>query len=401
MSPLSVFVLFDGGVMPLEVQPLADQGSPIRLVPIGTVSTDVRDSFLSGSLAMYNALQRKKSPPLNTAFAYRLDPDFAKSIYGHSGALAFAIAVMFGMLGKSIPINIGATGAINDIATGAISRVEAIKEKLEFAINHLENGVLFYPHDNEPDIASHLNEIKAYAREKNLLVCPIHRLDEVIDHFYPKEKKSRFLRRLFILFILMTTLFLYGHFAHLVSLSLIERGHYTLAKWQLHVTRYVAVWNKELLQVFQDFTTPLNTEVVFLVFSARGKEEHYRVDMVPKHLSISDQDNFAFWIHASAPVYVYLYQFNADNTVKRLYPIDGEAPVSVGNVATLPAAGVWFNPDGTAGPVTIDVVISRWRCRDLEENYLPERLRQQIALRDDESQVAQVQRITLLLRGTP
>jgi hypothetical protein len=166
----------------------------------------------------------------------------------------------------------------------------------------------------------------------------------------------------------------------------------------LQVARYGAFWNSNLRSIYRDFKSPLHTEVVLLVLFATGREYHYRIGMVPPTLSLSEQDKFAFRIHPSAPVYVYIYQFDRDRVVKRLYPPDHKG-VALREAATLPGKGVWFNPDGVDGKTVINIVLARWRCRDLEEPSSPEALKQYIASRETAGSLALVQQVGFIRKS--
>jgi hypothetical protein len=97
-------------------------------------------------------------------------------------------------------------------------------------------------------------------------------------------------------------------------------------------------------------------------------------------------------------VYVYIYQFDRDNVVQRLYPTDPKG-VALREAATLPGKGVWFNPDGVDGKTVINIVLAQWRCRDLEEPSSPEALKQYIASRETAGSLALVQRVSFIRKS--
>lgn len=184
---MSVFVLLKGGMTPPRVSPVAGQGKPIDLIPIGSIPQGVKDTFQHGALSMYTALQRQRIPVRHTVLAYQLDAHITDRMHGDSGALAFAIAAMYRMLGQQPTTAIAATGAIHDIGSGTIAPVDSIREKLAYALDNLDDGVLFYPYEHADEIAAE-EALQQKAVQHGINLCPVRDLNDVITYLLSPKK---------------------------------------------------------------------------------------------------------------------------------------------------------------------------------------------------------------------
>ena len=369
---MEVFLLLDQDTKPLKVFPLAgSEGSkPVEIVCPGGIPQDVERSFYRAGLAVYNLLMKDGGGIRNNSFICEMEDDTANRIYGGSGALAFAIASMCEMTGEECRKVIGATGVINT-EKGTIERVEAINEKLSMVLERRpEVKTVFYPFHNDPEVVASL---KRAAEERGVELKPVRTLQEVRKAVLSatqnpvKARRSAMQRPLFVLFFVISCfLYLfYGFSAHLIATQLLENEHYSVARWYLHVSRWTAFYNGELLKIMDDFNTPLEAEVVFIVRFATGREENYLIDRVPPVFRLCERDAFAFRVAPYEPLYMYIVQCDESGSFTKLYTSDNHLDIGLSSTS-IPGTGVFFQSHGKMGNKDIYILLTKWRCTVLE-----------------------------------
>lgn len=369
---MEVFLLLDQDARPLNVYPLAGKGTkPVEVLAIGNIPAEVEKSFYRAALATYNLLMKDGGKISQSLLSFEMEEEVAKRIYGGSGALAFAIAAMYEMLGRSSSKLIGATGVI-DAEKGVIGKVGAINEKLSTVMaNSPEVKILFYPSQNDPDVSS---EVRQAAEQNGVQLHAAKTLQDVQRVLFDRDRKigklagasmRRVLTAAFVI-VLFCIYFAYGITSHLVATYLLENEHYGLAEWHLRLANSIAFYNEDAINILRDFETPLETQPVFRLRYASGREETYPVDRVPPEFRLSERDAFAFRVDPCEPVYVYILQSEDSASFRTLYP-SGDGANALFSPTTIPGAGVFFRLQGKAGSKDIFIVLSRWRCRFLEK----------------------------------
>jgi hypothetical protein len=369
---MEVFLLLDQDARPLKVYPLFGKGTkPVEVTAIGNVPAEVEKSFYRAAHATYNLLMKNGGKISHSLLSFEIEEDTAKRIYGGSGALAFAIAAMYEMLGKQCKEIIGATGVI-DAGKGTIGKVGAINEKLSTVMAHSpEVKVLFYPSQNDPELSP---EVKQEALQRGIKLNAVKTLQDVQSVLFEKDRRISRLaaasrRRVLVtafIFVLLSIYFAYGFTSHLVAIYFLENEHYALAKRHLRLANWVAFYNDDTTNILRDFETPLETEPVFNLRYSNGREETYPIDRVPPEFRLSGRDTFAFRINPYEPLYVYIIQSEDSTSFKTLYPTEADEK-ALWAATTIPGAGVFFRLQGKAGNKDIFIVLSRWKCRILEQ----------------------------------
>ena len=370
---MQVFLLLDQDVRPLKLYPLSGKGNkPVEIVPVGDIPSDVEKSFYGAAIATYNFITKHGEKVVHSIFAYELESDIARRIYGGSGALAFAAAVMCEMLGVSSREVIGATGVI-DTENGTVGGICAINDKISTILRN-KPGItaIFYPLANASEIAP---ELKLALKRSNIKLSPVRSLHEVYQALLgrkigtgkaavkaPKKKIAWIAAGVILLFIYVG----YALSSHLTAIYLLENEHYAFARWHLLTAGRLAFFNSELTKIAGDFETPLETQGSFSLRFSIGREETYPIDRVPPEFLLSDRDVFAFRIEPYETLYVYIVQADGSGSFRKLYP-SGKQADAISSTTRIPGIGIFFRPEGKAGNKDIYLVFSRWRCLVLEK----------------------------------
>jgi hypothetical protein len=369
---MQVFLLLDQDVRPLKLYPLSGKGNkPVEIVPVGDVPSDVEKSFYGAALAAYNFITKNGGKVTHSIFAYELESDIARRIYGGSGALAFAVAVMSEMLGVAGRQVIGATGVI-DTEKGMVRGVGAIQDKIASILrNNPGITVIFYPQENASEITP---ELKLALRQSRIKLHPVRSLHDIYQALVgrkiengnvvrtPEKKTAWMVSGVILLFIYVV----YTFSSHLTASYLLENEHYAFARWHLLTAGRLAFFNSELTKIAEDFQTPLETQGIFSLRFSMGREETYPIDRVPPEFLLSDRDVFAFRIEPYETLYVYILQSEGSGSFRKLYP-SGRQADAVFSSLQIPGIGIFFRPEGKAGNKDIYLVFSRWRCLVLEK----------------------------------
>jgi hypothetical protein len=369
---MHVFLLLDQDTSTLKVYPLAGKGNrPVEVVSLGNVPMEVEKSFYGAALATYNLLMKSGAQISHYIFAYELEESVGRRIYGGSGALAFAIASMCGMLGRESKEVIGATGVV-DIERGTIGKVGSINEKLSLVIrNSRDLTKIFYPMENDCEIHPTLRK---EGFKKGIELMPVQTLTEVYLALWGGHRTDRVVCKYFrkrpgwiaLVVSFFALLIVYGSFSHLFAIYLIEYEHYTVARMHLAFARRIAFYNKNVDRIFNDYKSSIETLTMINIRYSSGKEESYPTNRVPPELRLTERDSFAFRIESYKPLFVYILQADDSGVLKRLYPAQNQTGITQGG-ASIPGTGVFFRPQGKAGNRDIFIVLSKWRCRWIEE----------------------------------
>jgi len=369
---MQVFLLLDQDVRPLKLYPLSGKGNkPVEIVPVGDIPSDVEKSFYGAAIATYNFITKSGGKVSHSIFAYELESDIARRIYGGSGALAFAAAVMCEMLGVSSREVIGATGVI-DTEKGTVGGICAINDKISTILRNKPGiTVIFYPLANASEISP---ELKLALKRSNIKLSPVRSLHEVYQALLgrkigtgkavrtPKKKTAWIAAGVLLLFIYVA----YALSSHLTAIYFLENEHYAFARWHLLTAGRLAFFNSELTKIAGDFETPLETQGIFALRFSMGREETYPIDRVPPEFRLSDRDVFAFRIEPYETLYVYIVQSEVSGSFRKLYP-SGKQADAISSTTRIPGIGIFFRPEGKAGNKDIYMVFSRWRCLVLEK----------------------------------
>jgi len=369
---MQVFLLLDQDVRPLKLYPLSGKGNkPVEIVPVGDIPSDVEKSFYGAAIATYNFITKNGGKVAHSIFAYELESDIARRIYGGSGALAFAVAVMSEMLGVAGRQVIGATGVI-DTEKGMVRGVGAIRDKIASILrNNPGITVIFYPQENASEITP---ELKLALRQSRIRLHPVCSLHDIYQALVgrkiengnvvrtPKKKTAWIVFGVLLLVITVV----YALSSHAMAIYLLENEHYAVARWHLLAAGRLAFFNSELTKIAEDFQTPLETQGIFSLRFSMGREETYPIDRVPPEFMLSDRDVFAFRIEPYETLYVYILQSEGSGSFRKLYP-SGKQADAVFSSLQIPGIGIFFRPEGKAGNKDIYLVFSRWRCLVLEK----------------------------------
>jgi len=415
---MSVFILLPEGLMPLDLVPVAGKGQPLTIEWIGKVPDEVQDSVRGGGIAMLNMLKRerqwchiprqrrrkqvsiyqrrRKLPIRYTYFSCQPGNNIPDGFHGESGALAGAIAALFGMTEIPMQLHIGATGRVGH-APENWRKVQAVghtQDKLQYAIDHLNGGIIFYPQDNGEEVP---DGIRNNAQQRGIILQPVRDLDEVREVLFGPPGYSWLTWLCTLMFIALTV---YLCVWAGIRPCLLARCQGTC--WGLHPCVWARgfVWDGALAKRCRDATTSLQkTRVILHTQVAKPfKESAYTMGSIPDDLPMTDSDQFAFKIYATEPVYTYIYWGSNGQAGKRWYPT-GPVETPFNGVHVIPEGGVRRNLRGMEGSIDIAVVIARQRCEDLENarEIRMERLKDI----DTPGSAATVKRIRMIKRGDP
>jgi len=369
---MQVFLLLDQDVRPLKLYPLSGKGNkPVEIVPVGDIPSDVEKSFYGAAIATYNFITKNGGKVSHSIFAYELESDTARRIYGGSGALAFSVAVMCEMLGVASREVIGATGVI-DTEKGTVGGICAINDKILTILRNKPGiTVVFYPLANASEITP---ELKQALKRSDVKLSPVRSLHELhqalLGHKIGTGKIVRTPKKkiawISVGILLLFTYLAYAISCHLSAIYLLENEHYVFARWHLLAANRLAFFNSKVTKIAADFETPLESQGIFSLRFSIGREETYPIDRVPPEFRLSDRDVFAFRIEPYETLYVYIVQSDGSGSFRKLYPSDKQAD-AIFSTTRIPGIGISFRPEGKAGNKDIYMVFSRWRCLVLEK----------------------------------
>lgn len=294
-----------------------------------------------------------------------------------------------------IQLHIGATGCVGYTTENwrKVTSVGHIQEKLQYAIDHLDGGMIFYPQDNDAEVP---DGIKQDAQQRGIILQPVRDLDEVREVLFGPPGYS-WLTWLCTVMVVVLGIYLCVWVG--LRSCLLTKCQGTC--WGLHpcASARVFFWDGQLAKRCRDATTPLQTRVILRTRVASPfKEYAYTMRSMPDDLPMAHGDVFALSIYASEPVYAYIYRSSSGQASKRLYPAD-TVKTPFNGLYVIPERGVWFNLQGMEGSTELAVVIARQRCEDLEKaREIPLARLKDI---DTPGSAATVKRIRMIKRGDP
>lgn len=367
---MQIFLLLDQDIRPLKVWRLRGKGSGVlELVNAGgyVLPKELEQAFYGAALATLNLLTKRDGPISNPVLAYELELSVTKRIHGESGALAFAIASMYELLGRECSEVIAATGVV-DKENGTVGWVAAVDEKFSLVTKHLPKLTkVFYPLDNGSDIHP---AIKKEIKKESIELRPVQTLREVYRTLFgqdlSQENVWNLLKKFALPFALLASCIIYGIFSNQLAIYLLEKEHYSPAWLHLHLANWIAFYNGDVGKTLKAYETPIETVPIITIRFSNGKEESYLIDRVPPEFRLSGQDCFAFRIVPYEPLYVYILQSEDSGSLRRLYP-DRDHAGAIQITTSIPGNGIFFRLQGKAGNRDIYMVLSRWHCRSLEE----------------------------------
>lgn len=125
----------------------------------------------------YQMLWREGYVRHGVTVRFRLEDTFQGSIHGRASDLLFALATFVSILSKNGYPPLAATGMLDK--NGVIGAVTGIVEKIQAGLSVLpENGVIFYPRDNESEIGV---DLLRRAHDCSIKLCPVNSLIEAAE----------------------------------------------------------------------------------------------------------------------------------------------------------------------------------------------------------------------------
>ena len=359
-------------------QPAENLERLINLVYVDNFNPDVKRSFRLAAMSAEGLLGRKGLWKRGDRYEFLCevnDPQgnsLAGNMTGGSGSLACALALACDLGGKNTT-SVAATGEISDAIKGRIGPVAGLDAKLKGAISEFPSAsIIFYPRANKNDVT---DEILARAKNIQVELKAVSTLEEAAKHLGLLKKG---LSRLWLAAAVLVAAIILGISWYCSSfplaVRLLERGQYGLAECHLNLTTWVFPWHNRLMGLLNALNEPLRTEVKFKYLLQSGEEGFYLIKEMPKGMVLASSDMYSFHITPSAPLYLYIYEIDSLGEIRIMFPCAQFAsyanplePEGSKRGYALPQGGMRLFPKGYKGVVKINIVASRWRCRDLEE----------------------------------
>jgi hypothetical protein len=374
-------------------------GAPLsQNIPIRAFSNDIQDIDVqrsvidgaSGALANYE--KYFKSSGDRYCFAYKfLKDDTNQAITGKSAGFAFclkfALKLYKNALNKELAFSIAATGIIDiDEDTTHIEPVNKINNKCKAALECLKSGDLFfYSQKNEDQIDQ---QLKKKIIDKGISIHAVENVSQAINILFEghieksaddKITSTTKIKRMlvassFIIFCLCVYLI---YFETTIScydeaLTYLESGEYVLAK-EISEDCLQNAGNDSIQILLAQINSELILSSNFIYIKNNVSNTSVTDNNSP--LLLGMEDGYRFEIQSPQDCFLYILQFDSETKIERLFPLSSfilnQHYLLKNKFTQIPGGENMFylNDRNHHGPVTIFIIASPWRLKDIENIY--------------------------------
>jgi hypothetical protein len=420
---MPTYILLDDGTQAqielLDIAHIPATGDPVQIVSLmGKLSHDVEESLLRAKCAAFQFLLRRRLIQAEQGFSLALEifdrqgKPLAQKIRGHSGGLAFALALILHKAARNYgSMEICATGRLGNPRTGGIKGVAALADKISGGLERLPEGsIIFFPQENNGELTAHHWK---QAQARGICLAPVSGLDETVAVLEERgmlalssERSltpSRKRRWPWVAAACALLFYLAGYFATLpISNYLLGNGRYEWVEQLTEPAQWLYWFDGRFAQLHQALVKPV--QIVAELRSPTGVGEREVITFTHRsrgRLAFRGQEMWALSLKASQPLYIYLFLRDAVDELQRLFP---EEPVTHENLLSanqewvFPPPGYWRPVPSSRGREILVLVAARWPCKDLEgrcswrESHT---LMERLAWRDRQGEGAWVLRLAL------
>ena len=420
---MPIFILLDDGTQAqVELSDIAHipaAGDPIQIVSLmGKLSHDVEESLLRAKCAAFQFLLHRRLISSGQGFSLAMEisdrqgQPLAQKIRGHSGGLAFALALILHKAGRHPGnVEIGATGRLTNPRTGGVKGVAGVAEKISGGLEHLPEGsIVFFPRENKGELTPKHGE---QAQARGITLAPVSGLEEAVTVLEERgllalsaarlrtpARKRRWpwvVASLGLCFYLAVWLVIPSFSNHLL-----ESGRYEWVENLMEPARWLYWFDGRLARLHQALSEPV--QIVAELRSQIGESEKEVITFTNRsrgRLALKGQEMWALSLKASQPLYIYLFLRDEADEVQRLFPVEParrEHILPANQDWVFPPPGYWRPVPAGRGREVLILVAARWPCKDLEGrcSWRESRtLMEHLAWRDRQGEGAWVLRLAL------
>lgn len=419
--PINI-LLDDGTQAQIDLSDIAHipaTGDPIQIVSLmGKLSHDVEESLLRAKWAAFQFLLHRRLISSDQGFSLALEifdrqgQPLAQKIRGHSGGLAFALALILHKASANAgSVDICATGRLTNPRTGGVKGVAALADKISGSLERLGKGsIIFFPRENKGELTAQHGE---QAQARGISLVPVAGLDETVAvleergllALSPEHAGTRPRKRRWPWVVAACGLFFYlaGWFAALpVSNYLLEYGRYEWVENLMEPARWLYWFDGRFAGLHQTLEEPV--QIVAELRSPTGAGEKEVITFTQRsrgRLAFKGQEMWALSLKASQPLYIYLFLRDEADEVQRLFPGEParrESILPANQEFVFPPPGYWRPVPAGQGREILILVAARWPCKDLGGRYSwreSRALMEHLAWRDRQGDGAWVLRLAL------
>jgi len=358
---MPTYILLDDGTQAqVEFSDMAHipaTGDPVQIVSLmGKLSHDVEESLLRAKFAAFQFLLHRRLIDAQQGFSLALEifdrqgQPLAQKIRGHSGGLAFALALILHKAARnSSSVEICATGRLGNPRTGGIKGVAALTDKISGGLERLPEGsIIFFPRENKGELTAHHWE---QAQARGISLAPVSGLDETVALLEERGMLAlsparplappRKLRWPWVAAACGLFFYLAGFFAALpFSSYLLENGRYEWVENLTEPAQWLYWFDGRFAQLHQALVKPV--QIVAELRSPTGVGEKEVITFTHRslgRLAFKGQEMWALSLKASHLLYIYLFLRDEVGEVQRIFP---EETANRENI--LPANREWVFP---------------------------------------------------------
>lgn len=387
---IKVHALFDDGsadeiIFSYFGAPLS-QENPIRAYSNDIQDLDIQRSAIDGaSEALKNYEKYYKSSGERFCFAYKFSNDLTnQTTTGKSAGLAFSIKFALKLYKNQIKIesdfSIAATGII-EIDEGAtqVKPVEKINKKLEAVLTCLQVGdFFFYPAANDHEIDPHL---KTKIVEKGISLHSVENVDQVFKILFKIDEQDGGTLKWMLAALLICTVMILAVYMLFFKTDMscydkavqkLEHGEFIEAKKTSDECRHETE-NDRIRVLAAKIDDELNLSADFIYIKSNTPENNAAETNSP--LLLDTNDGYRFEIQTSQDCFLYIFQINSETETERLFPLSAyilnQHHLPKNRLIKIPGGENMFYLDNKIhhGTMTIFIVASFWRLRNLENIY--------------------------------
>jgi len=392
-----VYALFDDGSSDEII--FSYFGAPLRQnIPVRAYSNDIQDldvqrSVIDGaSGALANFEKNFESSGDRYCFAYKfLKDETNQAVTGKSAGFAFclkfALKLYKNVINRDLDFSIAATGIIEiDEDTSYIKPVEKINHKLEATLIHLNSGdFFFYPLLNKGQIDQ---ELQNKIIDKGIVVHAVETVHQAIKILFEgyieksihKTRESSIKLRWILAasFSLIAALCIFYIFfdptysCYDEALRYLESGEFFMAKKIsedcLHNTE-----NDSTQLILEQLNNELIITSNFIYI--KNNLSHTAIQNKSSTLFLGMEDGYRFEVQSPRDCFLYILQFDSETSTEKLYPLSAfvlnQHFIQKNKLIQIPGGENMFylNDRNHHGPVTIFIIASPWRLKDLENLF--------------------------------
>jgi hypothetical protein len=291
------------------------------------------------------------------------------------------------VLNKSIDCSIAATGIIDMAEDGTyIKPVNKINQKIEAALICLNSGDLFfYPQANDDHIDQ---QLKKKITNKGISIHAVETVNQAIMILFEghidkstNDRRTTAAKMKWILavssFIIICLCVFLIFFRTTIScydqaVTYLESGEYLLAKDISE--NCLQKGENDSVQVL---LTQLNSELVLRsnFIYIKNNVSYTSISENESSLFLGLEDGYRFEVQSPQDCFLYIFQIDSETKIERLFPLSAfimnQHYLQKNKYIQIPGGENMFylNDRNHHGPVTIFIIASLWRLKDIENLY--------------------------------